>query len=168
MGPEALKDVLQLRAIAGQLPRRLHTHHQKTDDHSNVTDRVGEEAPAFPDTSHQDASNGRTHDPGSIEHRGIQRDCIHQVFFAYHVHQKRLACRDVECVDHPQQGRQHEDVPHLHLVGECESGQDKCQDHRGGLGSNDDALPVMTIRRCASKGGNQEDRNLACKTHCSQ
>ena len=33
---------------------------------------------------------------------------------AHHVHDERLPRGNVEGVDHAQQGRQHEDVPHLH------------------------------------------------------
>ena len=117
--------------------RTVHPHQQQSDNHRDVAHRVGEEAPAFADLRHQNAGDGRTDHARAIEHGGVQRDRIHQVVLAHHIHQKRLPPGNVEGVHHPQQRGQHENMPDLvNRMQQGESGQNEGQQHRRGLGAD--------------------------------
>ena len=68
--------------------------------------------------------------------------------------------RDVEGVHHTQQGAQHQDVPDLNGSAEGQGGEQESEDHRRGLGDDDDATAVVPIRQGAADRGQQEDGNL--------
>ena len=78
------------------------------------------------------------------------------------------ARRDVHRIDHAQERGQQEDVPHLHVPGECQTGQDERQKHGRGLGRDQDAVAIVAVGDRSADGGQQEDRNLAGKPHKAQ
>ncbi len=158
---ESLKHVLPRRRLSRNPRRGVHLHHHQSGNDRNVADAIREKTPAFAQPRHQHARDRRPNHPGTVEHGRIQRDGIHQIFFAHHVHQKRLAARDIECVHHAQQRRQHEYVPHLHSVREGQRRQHERQQHRRDLARDDHMLAVAAIRDNPPEGGEQEDRNLA-------
>ena len=95
-------------------------HHCQADDHGDVAYGVGGKAPAFAHLCHQNSGDRRADDARSIEHRGIQRDGVHQVLFADHVDEERLTSGNIESVHHSEQSCEHEDVPNLHAPAQRE------------------------------------------------
>ncbi len=82
--------------------RGVHIHHHQSSDHRDVASAVCEEAPALPQSRHQHSSDRRTDDTRPVEHGGVQRDGIHQVVFAHHIHKKRLPAREYQMRSQPQ------------------------------------------------------------------
>ncbi len=98
----------------------------------------------------------------------FKRDGVHQIFLADHVHQKSLAAGNVEGIDHAQQRRQHEDVPHLHRSGKGQGRKNQGQNHGCDLGSDDHSLPVVPVGHDAAQRGHQKHRKLAGESHRAQ
>ena len=165
---EAFDDVRQ--SWPGRRPARRsrHPHHQQTNDHGDVAHRVDEEAPALADLCYKDPGNSRADDARPVEHGRVQRDGVHQIFLAHHVHQKRLPRGDVDRIHHPQKCGQYKYVPHLHGVGKRKGGQNKCQNHGRNLGADDHALAVEPIGGDPTQGRDQKYRDLAGESHRSQ
>ena len=128
-----------------------HLHQQQAGDDRDVADGVGEEAPALADAGHQDAGDRRADHARGVEHRGVQGDGVDQVFAAHHLHEEGLPRGDVEGVDHPEQRRQHEDVPDLHGAGQRQDGQDERQQHGGRLGGDDHAVAAEAVGHDAAQ-----------------
>ena len=145
-----------------------HAHHQQAGDHGDVAGAVGEEAPALADDGYQQAGNGRTDNARRVEHGRVQRDGVHEVGLADHLHDEGLARGDVEGVDHAEQRGKHEDVPDLDGVGEGQSREDEGQQHGGGLGGDDHAPAAVTIGDDAGDGGEQKERNLPGESDAAQ
>jgi hypothetical protein len=165
---KALHQVLD----CGSLPRgtwtRVHPHQQQSRDDGHVADRVQEEAPALADAGDQRARDRRSHDAGTVEHRRVEGDGVHQITTAHHVGDERLARRDVERVDHANEPGDREDVPHLHAPGECEAGQHEGEEHRGRLRGQQNRVPPARVRDGPAKRREQEDGDLAGKPDESQ
>ncbi len=75
---------------------------------------------------------------------------------------------NIKRVHHAQQRRQHEDVPHLHMVRQRERRQHKRQQHRRDLRPDDDVLAVGAIGDDSSDRRKQKHRNLAGKSYRAQ
>ena len=90
--------------------------------------------PSFADPGYQDPGNRGADNPRAIEHSRVQRDSVHQIFLAHHVHQERLPRGNIESIHHPEQCRQHEDVPHPYDSGEGKGRKDQGQNHGRNLG----------------------------------
>ena len=148
--------------------RRLHAHQQQADDHRDIADAVGEEAPALADGRHQNAGDRRAHHSRGVEHGGIQRDGVHEVGPRHHFHDEGLARRDVEGVDRAQQRGEYEDMPDVHAVREGESGEDERQQHGKRLRGDDHAVAAVAVRHDAAERGEKEDGNLAAKADSAQ
>jgi CRISPR/Cas system endoribonuclease Cas6 (RAMP superfamily) len=78
-------------------------------------------------------------------------------------HSERLARGNIEGVHHPERRRQHEDVPDAHPAGEREGRQRESQQHGGRLGGDDQAVAAVAVGHDASRGRQQEHRNLGSK-----
>ena len=107
----AFDQVGQGRTVRCEPRRARHSHHQQTRDDRDVAESIREKAPAFADPGDQDPGDGGADDARAVEHGRVQRDRIHQVFLAHHVHQEGLPRWNIKSVHHSQQCRQHEDVP---------------------------------------------------------
>ena len=97
-----------------QRSRTLHPHHEQSDDHGDVANGVNGEAPALANLCDEDSGYSRPYYPRPVKHGRVERDGIHQILFADHVHEERLAARNVERVDYAKQRRQHENLPNPH------------------------------------------------------
>ena len=128
----------------GELPWRarsaVHMHQHQTDDDGDVADGIGGKAPAFADFRHQNSGDGGADDARTVEHRGIQGDGVHQIFFADHVNEEGLASGNIEGVDDSEQGREHKDVPDLDASGQRKDSQNAGENHGGGLSGDDEPL----------------------------
>ena len=125
----------------------MNPHHQQTNDHSHVAHCIGKKAPAFADLRHQNPRNGRPDHARAVEHGRVQRDRIHQIFLANHIHQKRLPPRNVKGVHYAQQARQHKHVPDLDFMEQRERSQNEGQRHRRHLRRNHNMAAVHAISR---------------------
>ena len=167
MGPgvhgeaKSFQNALQPGNYPARALARRDDHEQQADDHRNVTHAVGEEAPAFADGRHRDAGDGRAQDAGAVEHGGIQRDGIDQVFRDHHFDDKRLARRDIKCIHHAQQRRQQHDFPNPDVSEQGQRRQDESEQHGGGLRGNDGAMPAVTVREQSPQWGEKQYRNLS-------
>jgi hypothetical protein len=132
-----------------------------SDDHRDIADAVRKEAPAFADFRHEDSGDRRADDARAVEHGRVQRYGVHQILLADHVNEKGLAAWDVEGVDDAEQRGENEDVPDLNDSGERQSAQNKGENHRSGLGSDDDLLAVFPVGDDAPQRSHQENRELA-------
>ena len=159
---EAFDDMFVRRSILGGSAQRFEFHHQQADDDGDIADGVGKEAPAFADARHQNSGDGRADDAGAVEHRGIERDGVHQIFAHDHFDEQRLAGGNVEGVYDAEQSRQRHDFPDANDVQERERGQREGQNHRGYLRADDDFVAIPTIggetaERSEKKNGNASD-----------
>jgi hypothetical protein len=91
-----------------------------------------------------------------------------EITTAHHVGDERLARRDVERVDHANEGGDREDLPHLHVPGECQAGQHQGEEHRGRLCGQQNRVPPARVGDGPAKGRKQEDGDLAGKPDRSQ
>ena len=174
MGPvcadeaESFQNALQPRNHPPRALARRDGHQQQADDHRNVTHAVGEEAPAFADGRHRDAGDGGPQNAGAVEHGGIQRDGIDQVFRHHHFDDERLARRNIKRIHHAQQRRQQHDFPHLDVSEQGQRRKDEGEQHRGGLRGNHGAMPAVTVREQSPQGSEEEHRNLPREPHQPQ
>ena len=76
-----------MRAWVGNL---LDVHHQKRTDHREVADRVQEKTPALAERRHHESGDRRPDDACAIQHRGVERDRIHDIVAADGLGQKRV------------------------------------------------------------------------------
>ena len=113
-------------------------HHQ-TDDHGDVTQRIAEKAPAFADAGDQQTADAWADRSRAINHRRIQRDRAHQIFFRDQLCDECLPHGKVKRIDDAKQGRDHEDMPDLNPSRERKQGQHKGQHHRRDLCDKEDA-----------------------------
>jgi hypothetical protein len=99
-----------------QADPRPDVHEQQRANHGYIADCIQQEAPAFADGCDYDPGHSRTDDPRSVQHRGVERDGVHDVSVVNHLDQKRLAGRYVERVGDSQQRCQQKDMPGLHVA----------------------------------------------------
>ena len=130
-------------------------HQQQARDHGNVADAVGEKTPALADPRDQHTGDGRADHARAVEHGGVQRDRVHQVFAADHVDQKRLSRGNIKGVDDAQQRREHDDLPHTHDVRERKNRQNERENHRRGLGRDHHAMAVPTVSDHSADGASR-------------
>ena len=140
---------------------RRHLHQQQTGDHRDVAQAIQQKAPALADRRDEETSDRGTDHARAVDHRGIQRDRIHQVVAPDHFHEERLPRRDVECIDHAEAAGQHQHVPHADRARERERGEDQRQHHRRALRRDDDAVATRAIRHRASDRRKEENRREA-------
>src|SRR5579872_1058735 len=136
-------------------------HHEESDDHRDIADGIGEEAPTFTDTGDENSRNGWADDAGAVEHGRIESDGIHQVFLANHLYEEVLPAGNVEGIDHAQERGEQENMPDLHIPRESQSGENGSQNHGSDLSTDDDFLAVVTVGDNSAEGRNQEDGKLA-------
>jgi hypothetical protein len=146
----------------------VNLHQQQSDDHGDVADGIGGKAPAFSDSCHQNSGYGWTDDARAVEHRGIQRDGVHQIFFADHVDEEGLAAGDIEGVHHSEEGREHEDMPYLDASGQRERSQNSREDHGSGLSGDDEPLAIDAVGGDSSQGSDDENGKLTGEADASQ
>ncbi len=164
---KAFDNVFNRRTFAGTWCA-VHAHQRQADDHGDVADRIGGKAPAFSNFRHQNSGDGWADDARAIEHRGIQRDGVHQILFADHVDEEGLTAGNVERVDHSKRSRQHEDVPHVDAPGQGEERQNAREDHGSGLSGDHQALAIDAVGGDTSERSGEENRNLAGKADAAQ
>ena len=82
---KTLGDVLERRGDDVGAHEWSEAHHQQPGDYGDVAHRVREKAPALADPGDQHARDSWADHSRAVEHRGIQRDGVHQIAAAHHV-----------------------------------------------------------------------------------
>ena len=97
----------------------------------------------------------------AVEHRGVERNRIQQIFAPHHFDQKRLPRRHVECVHRAQQRRERNDFPHADASGERQRRQRERQHHRRRLRRDHHALARPPVGHESRQRREQKNGNLA-------
>ena len=148
--------------------RPIHPHHEQTRDHRDVAGAVGKKAPAFAKLRHQYAPHRRPYNARPIEHRRVQRNGVHQVLFADHLHQERLPSGQVESIHHAQQSRQHKHMRDLDAMAQHQGRKHQREQHGRRLRGKDDAAAIVTVGNDSTDGREQKYRDLPRKPNRSQ
>ena len=113
-------------------------------------------------------ANRRPHHPRQIEHHGVERDGVAQIFLAHHLHRHGLADRHVEGIDQPLEQRQQHHHPDLDQMSQGQHRQRRGLRHRGALRHQQHAAALKAVGDHAAKGREEEHRHLAAETHQPQ
>ena len=70
---------------AGGADARRHRHHEQPGDDGEIAHAVQKETPAFADDRDEMPGDRRTDDARAVDHRGIERDGVHQVLAPDHL-----------------------------------------------------------------------------------
>lgn len=143
-------------------------HEQEANNDGDVTEGIGGKTPALTDSCHQNSRDGWTNNARAIEHRGIECNGIHKVFFADHVDQEGLPAWDIEGVHHSEQTGKQKDMPDLNAAAQRKQGENSSENHGADLGRNYQALAINAVGGDPSEGSKEEDGNLAGKANASQ
>ncbi len=108
------------------------------------------------------AGEGRPDHAAHLEDRRVQDDRLAHARHAGNVPDERLGRREVEGAHDPQQGREEEDVPQCDDAGLDEDREHEREDHRRGLGCDEDLASVPAVGEDAHPRP-EEERGQECK-----
>ena len=145
-----------------------HTHREKRDDYTDVTDAVECETPSLADDGDEHPRQGRTKKARRVHHGGIQGDGIGQIgTIRHHLYEKRLPARHIERIDQPLHETEQNDPRHARIPEGNDRQAERLQ-HRERLRDDQKFLAIPAIDPDAGEGSEGEHGNLSGKSGDAQ
>jgi hypothetical protein len=139
-------------------------HHHERRDHGEEADAVDQEAPALTESGDDEPGERWSDEPGTIRHRGIDRDGVAEIVaVVHHLHKEGLAGRHIEGVDKPLQHTECDDLANRDAMAEGECGHGQRLDRCSSLRPEQQTPAAEPLHPHGGKGAKQERDNLSGK-----
>ena len=133
-------------------------HQAQGGEHGQVGGGVDVEAGGQAHGGDEQAGDGRTDDPGRVEHDRVEGDGVRQVLGADHLQHEGLADGVVDRRHQSEAGGQHVDLPELDGVGGDEHAEDEGGDGRRELGDEQHPALLEPVHQDAPERAEEQDR----------
>ena len=146
----------------------LRPDHQETGHHCQEARPIDQEAAAFAEGGDSHTTEGRTDEPGTGQHGGIESDRIGQIVEADDLAHECLAGRNVHGIDRAMQQSDGDHLPDLHQTAQGQHRQDDSQRDGQPVGNEQCDAAIIPVRHSTGQRPQQEERDLLGKSGHTQ